>query len=537
MSALADELLADLEGLSEGEGEEEEEEVEAKPGSSTGVKRKAREDEEMSDGDGDGEAESEGEGDQGDKTVGSLVLEGGIKPSEELDAEEVQRMDLGGVEDVRKVAKLDGSKRMNDTLKEIEKYQANPSTAEQMSMPAHSNPEYTLIVQANNLSVDVDNEILVVHKFIRDHYAPKFPELDQLVVDPAMYIRSVRALANHEDPTKVDLAGILPPAIIMSVLVTATTTSGQPLSDAEWKTVQHACDLADRLEEARKKIFMYVSSRMNVLAPNLSAIVGTTTAAKLLGVAGGLNGIAKMPACNVYLLGAQRKIAAGFSSVTQRRHSGFVFQSELIQQTPPEYRLKVQRTVGAKCTLAARMDLERNRRDGSYGEELREKIEKHIDRLAAPPPSKIVKALPIPNDGPKKRRGGKRARKAKEAYAQTELRKLQNRMAFGEAEEEIGAFDQTKGLGMIGSGKVRAGAGEAKSRAKMSKANKLRTAALTRAAQAGGTQTSGTATSLTVTPVQGFELTNRAAAAQRVKEANERWFAGGTFSFVGQKGT
>ena len=68
----------------------------------------------------------------------------------------------------------------------------------------------------------------------------------------------------------------------------------------------------------------------------------------------------------------------------------------------------------------------------------------------------------------------------------------------------------------------------------MSKANKLRTAALTRAAQSA--QTSGTATSLTVTPVQGFELTNRAAAAQRVKEANDKWFAGGTFSFIGQKG-
>lgn len=40
---------------------------------------------------------------------------------------------------------------------------------------------------------------------------------------------------------------------------------------------------------------------MNVLAPNLSAIVGTTTAAKLLGVAGGLNGLAKMPACNVHV--------------------------------------------------------------------------------------------------------------------------------------------------------------------------------------------------------------------------------------------
>lgn len=180
-----------------------------------------------------------------------------------------------------------------------------------------------------------------------------------------------------------------------------------------------------------------------------------------------------------------------------------MFQCDLVQQTPPEYQLKVQRTVGAKCVLAARMDLERTRRDGehirsasycilcvenypgSYGQDLRDKIEKHIDRLAAPPPVKITKALPIPNDGPKKRRGGKRfvlsspflshrrasrfvprARKAKEAYAQTELRKLQNRMVFGEAEEEVGAFDQTKGLGMIGvgTGKVRAGLGEAKSR-------------------------------------------------------------------------
>ncbi|KIM90992.1 hypothetical protein PILCRDRAFT_59417 [Piloderma croceum F 1598] len=481
--------------------------------------------------------EEEGEGDD-KQDVGGLVLEGGIKPADELDAEDVQQMELGGIEDVRKIAKLDGSKRMNDILKEIENYRLNPSSAETMALPAHLNPEYNLIVQANNLSVDVDNEILL---FIRDHYAPKFPELEQLVVDPAMFIKSVRVLGNNEDPTKVDLTAVLPAAVIMSVLVTATTSPGQPLTEAAWQAVERACDLADRLEEARKKIFMYVSSRMNVLAPNLSAIVGTTTAAKLLGVAGGLSGLAKMPACNVHLLGAQKKITAGFSTATQRRHTGFVFQSELIQQTPPDYRLKVQRTVGAKAVLAARMDLERSRRDGQYGEELREKIEKHIDRLAAPPPSKVTKALPIPNDGPKKRRGGKRARKAKEAYAQTELRKLQNRMVFGESEEEVGAFDQTKGLGMVGAGtgRVRAGMGEAKSRAKMSKSNKLRTAALARVAgqsQTGGTLTSGTATSLSVTPAQGFELTNRAASAQRVKEANERWFAAGNFSFVGQKG-
>lgn len=48
----------------------------------------------------------------------------------------------------------------------------------------------------------------------------------------------------------------------------------------------------------------------------------------------------------------------------------------------------------------------------------------------------------------------------------TELRKLQNRMEFGKAEEEAGAFDETKGLGMMGNslGKVRAGAADAKSK-------------------------------------------------------------------------
>ena len=64
------------------------------------------------------------------------------------------------------------------------------------------------------------------------------------------------------------------------------------------------------------------------------------------------------------LLGAQRKITAGFSTATQKRHTGFIFQSELVMQTPPEYQLKIQRTIGAKSVLAARMDLERSRRDG-----------------------------------------------------------------------------------------------------------------------------------------------------------------------------
>lgn len=113
MSGLADELLADLEGLSDGEDEQQDEQLPDAASSSAphGVKRKAADgpDDDLSD------IEAEGEG-EGDEKVG-LVLEGGIRPAEELDAEDVQRMELGGIEDVSKVAKLDGSKRMADVLK------------------------------------------------------------------------------------------------------------------------------------------------------------------------------------------------------------------------------------------------------------------------------------------------------------------------------------------------------------------------------------------------------------------------------------
>ena len=111
MSGLADELLADLEGFSdEGQGfSDEEPDPSASSGAiQAGTKRKAVEelDEDMSD-------EEGGEGEQ----QAGLVLEGGMRPAEELDADDVQQMALGGVEDVSKIAKLYGSKRMNDILR------------------------------------------------------------------------------------------------------------------------------------------------------------------------------------------------------------------------------------------------------------------------------------------------------------------------------------------------------------------------------------------------------------------------------------
>lgn len=39
---------------------------------------------------------------------------------------------------------------------------------------------------------------------------------------------------------------------------------------------------------------------------------------------------------------------------------------------------------------------------------MREDIDQKLEKLQEPPPTKNIKALPVPDEGPKKRRGGKR---------------------------------------------------------------------------------------------------------------------------------
>lgn len=85
-----------------------------------------------------------------------------------------------------------------------------------------------------------------------------------------------------------------------------------PLSDTEKMQIDEACDMAVDLNNYKTNIFEYVESRMTFIAPNLSMIVGAATASKILGAAGGLIKLSKIPACNVVLLGSQKKTLAGY---------------------------------------------------------------------------------------------------------------------------------------------------------------------------------------------------------------------------------
>ncbi|KAK0075836.1 hypothetical protein PV325_006248 [Microctonus aethiopoides] len=436
------------------------------------------------------------------------------------------------VNTVRELAKLRDSAQLKKIMTQIEKYSKISRKSTDIIGPVESDPEYQLIVEANNIAADIDDEITTIHRFTRDKYSKRFPELESLVVGPLEYVMTVKELGNDLDKAKNNeiLQQFLTQATIMVVSVTASTTQGQLLTDDEKEAICEACDMAVELNNCKLKIFEYVESRMAFIAPNLSVIVGASTAAKIMGVAGGLTKLSKMPACNLLVLGSQKTTLSGFSQTATLPHTGFIYYSELVQEAPADLRRKAARLVASKSMLAARVDAAHESTDGHIGQLFRDEIEKKMDKLQEPPPVKFIKPLPKPIDPGRKKRGGKRVRKMKERYAITEFRKHANRMNFADIESDAYQEDlgYTRGtIGKAGTGRIRLPQIDEKTKVRISKTLQKN---LQKQQQWGGSTTvkkhvSGTASSVAFTPLQGLEIVNPQAAEKKINEANAKYFS------------
>lgn len=370
--------------------------------------------------------------------------------------------------------------------------------------------EYELIVESNTTMFAIDNEIDSVYKFVRDQYSSKFPELESLVLNAMDYVRVVKAIGNEVDLTQIDLTELLPANTIMVVSVTATTSRGAPLDAATLTKVIDACDVALGLDQAKSRILAFVQSRMSAVAPNLCALVGSQVAAKLMASAGGLLALSKMPANVVMALGTKKQDRAGMSSASTTKN-GFINESPLMLKTPPDLRVRAARAIGGRCALAARIDAYQSDSQGATGRAYFTELDGKITKWQEAPPGKKVKALPAPVMDRKSRRAGKRVRRRNEKLAYSEMRQAANRVQFGKEQDTYGLEENE--LGMLGSsadsGKVRIKAD--------SRVGKLNVKAQ-KVHQGGGG--SGFA-SVAFTPVQGLELENPHAAAERAAKTEK----------------
>lgn len=148
---------------------------------------------------------------------------------EKPDIKEIpMEQDTSQILSVRELCKLRDSDMLANIMVQIKDYSTKLRKNSDIVGPVETDPEYQLIVEANNIAADIDNEIMTVHKFVKDKYQKRFPELDSLVVGPLEYVRTVKELGNDLDQAKNNeiLQQFLTQATIMVVSVTASTTQG-----------------------------------------------------------------------------------------------------------------------------------------------------------------------------------------------------------------------------------------------------------------------------------------------------------------------
>lgn len=345
-------------------------------------------------------------------------------------------------------------RNLDDVLPLVTAYEKEPASRIEVSTNSargNTSDEYAFVVRCVHLIPEIDAEIFARFQRLLSVYGPRFPELETIILNPLDYARVVIRAGNAADFSKIDLGPILPAGTVITVQVTASATAGSVLKPADAARASVLAGSLLGLDERKRVLLAYVERRASLMAPNLTVILGGAVAAALLGIVGGLKELACMPSCNVKVVGKSRQILSGASTQTARPHEGIVFRCPLVMSLPPALRSKGGDVVVGKATLAARVDANGAQPDGSAGRAFRAQLEKKFDKWQEPPPAKTLKPLAIPGGDAKKRhRAGKRARKEKERLGITDMRRLANRVKFGQAEEVYGNDLENEGFGMLG---------------------------------------------------------------------------------------
>jgi U4/U6 small nuclear ribonucleoprotein PRP31 len=272
---------------------------------------------------------------------------------------------------------------------------SKPATAE--ARKRQEEEEHQLILRSNKHLSNLANELAGAHGDLCTAYKPKFPELEELVVDPIKYKNAVRVIGNEMDLTTVNegLNEFLSSNQIITISVAGSTTSGRPLTQDELAAVDAAATYMDELAVVQQELTRFVESRMESLAPSVCALVGPSTAAVLMGLAGGLAELSKIPACNLQVLGQVRQSAssrAGMSSIASKPHTGILAECELCKSCPSYLQKKVLKVLAARCDY---INVDTGRpRSATSGMRFRAEVETKIASWQTPDKAPVLKALP-----------------------------------------------------------------------------------------------------------------------------------------------
>ena len=123
--------------------------------------------------------------------------------------------------------------------------------------------------------------------------------------------------------------------------------------------LSHPLSLLERMISLalyRKQLYAYLEEKMATVAPNLSALIGETVAARLIQKAGSLTSLAKCPASTVQILGAEKALFRALKTKGNTPKYGLIYHSSFIGRASAKNKGRISRYLSNKCAIASRID-------------------------------------------------------------------------------------------------------------------------------------------------------------------------------------
>ncbi|KAK4356741.1 hypothetical protein RND71_025712 [Anisodus tanguticus] len=239
----------------------------------------------------------------------------------------------------------------------------------------------TMIVQAIGLLDDLDKELNTYAMRVREWYGWHFPELAKIVQDNILYAKAVKLMGNRVNAAQLDFSEILPEEVEIELKEAAMISMGTEVSGLDLENIKDLCSQVLSFSEYRAQLYDYLKSRMNTIAPNLTALVGELVGARLIAHGGSLINLAKQPGSTVQILGAEKALFRALKTKHATPKYGLIYHASLIGQAAPKHKGKISRSLAAKTALAIRYDALADSQDNTMGLENRAKLEARLRAL------------------------------------------------------------------------------------------------------------------------------------------------------------
>ncbi|MFX1319495.1 MAG: C/D box methylation guide ribonucleoprotein complex aNOP56 subunit [Promethearchaeota archaeon] len=272
-----------------------------------------------------------------------------------------------------------------------------------------------LVIQAMNSLDDVEKVQNLMVSRLREWYGLHFPEAAHAIENGQTLARIVveggsRARIENEP----ELMNLIADSSVKTESL--SQSMGADIPEQDMVVIQSLAQQILELYKFREQLEKYLDESMRIVAPNLRGLIGPVIGARLIGLAGGMQKLARFPASTIQVLGAEQALFRALKTGARPPKHGVIFQHTLVHSAPWWQRGKIARILAGKIAIAARIDLY----SGQYvAEELKQNVQSRVAEVKRKYPAAPKTS---PSKSQKRPLKGKRYGKRIKAHAQKKRR-------------------------------------------------------------------------------------------------------------------